>query len=72
MHDWGGEAKGEEEADSPLSGSQTQGSILGSRDHNPSQRQTLNQLSHLGVPSYFFTIRKKEVYYQFSISPQSD
>ena len=32
-------------------GSLTQGSILGPWDHDLSQRQTLNQLSHSGAPS---------------------
>jgi len=45
----GGE-EGQEDSDSPLSREQTWGSIPGSRDHDPSPRQTPNQMSHPDTP----------------------
>ena len=41
---------GEGEADSPLSREPNGSLIPGPRDHDLSQRQMLNQLSHLGAP----------------------
>ena len=47
---WGGWAEGEGEADSPLSRELMRGLIPGSWDHDLSQRQMLNHLSHPGAP----------------------
>ena len=50
-----GSREGEGEADSPLSREPDSSTIPGPPDHDPSPRQMLNRLSHLGTPYFFLT-----------------
>ena len=50
MHEQGRQAEIEEEADASLNREPDEDSIPRPRDHDLSQRQTLNQLSHPGAP----------------------
>ena len=54
----GGWAEGEGEADSPLSRELMRGLIPGPWDHDLSQRQMLNHLSHPGAPNKILKKKK--------------
>ena len=58
------QAEGDGETDSLLSKDPMWGSNRGLKDHNLSQRQTLNHLSHPGVPAFpppLFFLRKLKI-----------